>query len=63
MIIANSYPKGTLGMTVKSESMSAPGRCATCYLSDFNETWPVKRFYPKTQNDKLVLCFDLYGGR
>ena len=26
---------------VKSESMGAPGRCATCYLSDFNETWPV----------------------
>ena len=26
---------------IKSESMGAPGRCATCYLSDFNETWPV----------------------
>ena len=25
----------------KSESMGAPARCATCYLSDFNETWPV----------------------
>ena len=25
----------------KSESMGAPGRCATCYLSDFDETWPV----------------------
>ena len=26
---------------IKSESMGAPGRCATCDLSDFNETWPV----------------------
>ena len=26
---------------IKSESMGAPGRCATCCLSDFNETWPV----------------------
>ena len=26
---------------IKSESMGAPGRCATCYLSDFNETWSV----------------------
>ena len=26
---------------LKSESMGAPGRCATCYLSDFDETWPV----------------------
>ena len=25
----------------KSESMGAPGRCATCHLSDFAETWPV----------------------
>ena len=25
----------------KSESMGAPGRCATFYLSDFAETWPV----------------------
>ena len=25
----------------KSESMGAPGRRATCYLSDFDETWPV----------------------
>ena len=30
-----------LEKTFKSESMGAPGRCATCYLSDFNETWPV----------------------
>ena len=27
--------------TVKSESMGAPGRRATCHLSDFAETWPV----------------------
>ena len=26
---------------IKSESMGAPGRRATCYLSDFDETWPV----------------------
>ena len=26
---------------IKSESMGAPGRCATCHLSDFAETWPV----------------------
>ena len=26
---------------IKSESMGGPGRCATCDLSDFNETWPV----------------------
>ena len=25
----------------KSESVGAPGRCATCYLFDFDETWPV----------------------
>ena len=25
---------------IKSESMGAPGRCATCHLSDFAETWP-----------------------
>ena len=25
---------------IKSESMGAPGRCATCHLSDFSETWP-----------------------
>ena len=28
-------------LVLKSESMGAPGRCATCYLTDFNETWPV----------------------
>ena len=27
--------------SVKSESMGAPGRRATCHLSDFPETWPV----------------------
>ena len=26
---------------IKSESMGAPGRYATCHLSDFAETWPV----------------------
>ena len=26
---------------IKSESMGAPGRRATCHLSDFPETWPV----------------------
>ena len=26
---------------IKSESMGAPGRRATCHLSDFAETWPV----------------------
>ena len=26
---------------VKNESMGAPGRCATCYVTDFNETLPV----------------------
>ena len=28
-------------VVLKSESMGAPGRCATCHLSDFPETWPV----------------------
>ena len=28
-------------LLLKSESMGAPGRRATCYLSDFDETWPV----------------------
>ena len=31
----------TLNDHIKSESMGAPGRCATCHLSDFAETWPV----------------------
>ena len=26
---------------LKNESMGAPGRCATCYVTDFNETLPV----------------------
>ena len=27
--------------TIKNESMGVPGRCATCYLPDFNETLAV----------------------
>ena len=27
---------------IKSESIGAPGRCATCYRFDFNATWQVK---------------------
>ena len=30
-----------LNLGIKSESMGAPGRRATCHLSDFPETWPV----------------------
>ena len=33
-----------LPLKIKPESMGAPGGCTTCYLSDFNETWPV--IYP-----------------
>ena len=33
--------RGSSGVVFKSESMGAPGRCATCHLSDFAETWPV----------------------
>ena len=47
----------------KSVSMGAPGRSATWHLTDFNETLPVERVYPKTQKDALVLVLDLSGGR
>ena len=43
--------------------MGAPGRSATCHLTNFNETFPVERVYPKTQKDTLVLVLDLSGGR
>ena len=32
---------GLIIVNFKSESMGAPGRRATCCLSDFDETWPV----------------------
>ena len=37
----NSVCKSAFYNLLKSESMGAPGRRATCYLSDFDETWPV----------------------
>ena len=36
---------------------------ATCDLTDFNETLPVLRVYPKTQNDKLVSVLVFFRGR
>ena len=42
--------------------MGAPGRSATCHLTDFNESLPVERVYPKTQKDTLVSVLDLFGG-
>ena len=43
-------------------SMGAPGKSATCHLTDFNETLPVERVYPKTHKDTLVSVLDLLGG-
>ena len=43
--------------------MGAPGRSATCHLTDFSETLPVEGVYPKTQKDALVSVLDLSGGR
>ena len=39
---------------LKSVSTRAPGSRATCHLTDFNETLPVLRVYPKTHKDKVV---------
>ena len=36
---------------------------ATGDLTDFNETLPVLRVYPKTQNDKLVSVLVFFRGR
>ena len=51
------------GKTFKSVSTRAPGSRATCHLTDFNETLPVLRVYPKTKKDKLVSVLVFSGGR
>ena len=65
-----------LSSAFKSESMGAPGRCATCHLSDFADTWPVHptgliRFFTNKRalitgksrrlSGQLFLTFDYQG--
>ena len=38
-------------------STRAPGSRATCHFTDFNETLPVYRVYPKIIKDELVSVF------
>ena len=48
---------------VKSVSTRAPGSRATCHLTDFSETLPVWRVYPKTQKKKQTgFCFGFFQG-
>ena len=47
---------------LKSVSTRAPGSRASCHLTDFNETLPVWRVYPKTKKDKLVSLLVFSGG-
>ena len=47
----------------KSVSTRVPGSRATCHLTDFNETLPVLRVYPKTEKGKLVSVLVFSGGR
>ena len=52
-----------LSVRFKSMSTRARGIRVTCHLSDFNETLPVERVYPKTQSDKLVSVLVFSEGR
>ena len=59
----NLHAKRNIDHAFKSVSTRAPGSRATCHLTDFNETLPVLRVYPKTQKDKLVSVLIFSGGR
>ena len=52
-----------LEASIKSVSTRTPGSRATCHLTDFNETFPVLRVYPKIRKDKVVSALLFSGGR
>ena len=56
------YQHLSISLRFKSVSTRAPGSRATCHLTDFYETLPVLRVYPKTQKDKLVSVLVFFRG-
>ena len=49
---------------IKGVSTRAPGSCATCHVTDLNETFPVSKGLPKNPEGQTGLCFfSGVGGR